>query len=118
MSYDITLTDPVTKDTISFDAPHQMRGGTYVRVGTDQAWLNITYNHAQHFRKVLGEHGIRTIYGLSGAESTPLLASAIAALGDDAHVDYWTATEGNAKRALRQLLAMAQLRPDGIWDGD
>lgn len=27
-------------------------------------------------------------------------------------------TKGNAKRALLQLLAMARMRPDGVWDGD
>lgn len=24
----------------------------------------------------------------------------------------------NAKAALRQLIALARLRPDGVWDGD
>ena len=38
-----------------------------------------------------------------------------AAAGDP---DYWKATEGNAKRALCQLRALAQLRPDGVFDGD
>lgn len=32
--------------------------------------------------------------------------------------DYWEATAGNALRPLYQLLAMARLRPDGVWDGD
>ncbi len=32
--------------------------------------------------------------------------------------DYWTATAANAIRPLYQLLAFAQLRPDGVWDGD
>ena len=32
--------------------------------------------------------------------------------------DYWKSTEGNAKRSLIQLLTLAKLRPDGIWDGD
>ena len=32
--------------------------------------------------------------------------------------DYWEATAANAIRPLYQLLAMARLRPDGIWDGD
>ena len=27
-------------------------------------------------------------------------------------------TEGNAKKALAQLLAFTQMRPDGIWNGD
>lgn len=62
--------------------------------------------------------GIRTIYGMSGAESIPILENAINQLGDDASPDYWEPTEGNAKRALLQLLAMAKMRPDGIWDGD
>jgi hypothetical protein len=47
-----------------------------------------------------------------------VLKAAMEQLGDDVDPDYWKATEGNAKRALAQLLAFAQLRPDGVWDGD
>jgi len=32
--------------------------------------------------------------------------------------NYWEPTAGNAIRPLHQLIAMAQLRPDGVWDGD
>lgn len=32
MSYDISLTDPVTGETLELDAPHHMRGGTYASV--------------------------------------------------------------------------------------
>ena len=67
---------------------------------------------------VKGEDGIRTIYGKSGAESIPILEDAISKLGNDVDADYWKATEGNAKRPLMQLLAMAKMRPDGIWEGD
>ena len=31
---------------------------------------------------------------------------------------YWMPSRENAIKPLYQLLAMAQLRPDGIWDGD
>lgn len=31
---------------------------------------------------------------------------------------YWKSTAANALRPLHQLIAMAKLRPDGIWDGD
>lgn len=77
--------------------------------------------------------GIRTIYGKSGAESIPTLKHAIAALeASDADLsdkeiaefkqnnvdDYWMPTRENAIRPLYQLLSMAQLRPDGIWEGD
>lgn len=57
-------------------------------------------------------------YGMTGAESIPVLEAAAAKLSDEVSDDYWEATEGNAKRALLQLLAMARMRPDGVWDGD
>jgi hypothetical protein len=139
MSYDISLVDPVTRETLELDAPHHMRGGTYVVGGTTRAHLNVTWNYAPHFHRVFESveirlhapawmrdlriaeplaHGIRTIYGLSGAESLPVLDAAIAKLGDDVDPDYWKATEGNAKRALVQLRALAAMRPDGLWEGD
>lgn len=120
MSYDITLNDPITKETIEITDPHFMRGGTYALGGSTELWLNVTWNYGPIFRRpdVLGKEGIRIIYGMTGAESIPVLQSAIANLGDDTDPDYWKATDGNAKRSLCQLLAMAQIRPDGVWDGD
>jgi hypothetical protein len=117
MSYDIYLNDPVTKEPILFDTPHDIRGGTYAMGGCDEAWLNVTYNYSKHFQRIGGK-GIRTIYGMTGAESIPLLENAISELGDDVDADYWKCTEGNAKAALRGLLAFAKMRPDGIWSGD
>lgn len=32
--------------------------------------------------------------------------------------DYWLATAANALKPLYQLLALAKMRPDCIWDGD
>ena len=118
MSYDIYLHDPVTKENIILDDKHQMKGGTYCLEGTTEAWLNITYNYGKIFYEKLGEKGIRAIYGMSGADSIPILQKAIDELKDDVDNDYWKATEGNAKRSLIQLLTLAKLRPDGIWDGD
>lgn len=118
MSYDISLLDPVTKQVIVFDKIHFLKGGTYCCGGTDRAWLNITYNYSGYYYFLMGDQGIRSLYGLTGAESIPLLQAAIDQLKDDVDVDYWKATEGNSKRPLLQLLAMAQMRPDGIWSGD
>lgn len=136
MSYDINLTDPVTGETLQLDALHHMRGGTYAVGGTTEAHLNVTWNYATHYYRVFKPAplrpgvdkyhaneggtvgGIRSIYGLTGAESTPVLQSAIDQLGDDTHPYYWEPTEGNAKRALTQLLALAKMRPDGVWNGD
>jgi hypothetical protein len=95
-----------------------MRGGTYAVGGETECRLNVTYNYAEHYYRVFGEKGIRTIYGMTGAESLSALKEAAAKLRDDAVPDYWLATEGNAKLALCHLIAFATLRPDGVWQGD
>lgn len=118
MSYEIELVDPITKNILELDEPHQMKGGTYAVGGTTAASLNITYNYSEHFYKTFGKKGIRTIYGMTGAESIPVLENASRKLSNNASDDYWEATEGNAKRALNQLIALAKMRPDGEWAGD
>jgi hypothetical protein len=96
-----------------------MRGGTYQVGGCNELWLNVTYNYGKHYYRVLdAKNGIRVLYGKTGLECIPLLEKAISELGDDTNPDYWEPTEGNAKRALVQLLTMCKMRPDAIWDGD
>ena len=118
MSYDISLTCPVTKKTLTAEHPHQMAGGTHQIGGTVELWLNITYNYTTTFKKVLGVNGLRSLYGRTGFDSISVLEPAISQLNDDSNGDYWAPTEGNAKAALIQLLTMARMRPDGIWAGD
>ena len=118
MSYDIDLRDPVTKEVLHLEHAHHMRGGTYAIGGTTEAHLNVTYNYGKHYYRVLGDKGIRTIYGMTGAESIPILKEAAEKLANDVHDNYWEPTEGNAKGALMQLIALATMRPDGVWDGD
>lgn len=133
MSYDIDLVDPVTKEVLEAEVRHHITGGTYRMGGDTRLHLNVTYNFAPHFYRVFEtfvdptnvdsfdgkpRQGIRTIYGKTGAESIPILKDAISKLGDDVDTDYWKPTEGNAKQALCGLLALAQMRPDGVWDGD
>ncbi len=120
MSYDIRLCDPVTQETLAVEEPHFMTGSTFQAGGTRELWLNVTYNYGRLYRRddVLGSEGIRRIYGMTGAESIPVLQKAADALGNDTDPDYWEATEGNAKKPLLQLIAIARMRPDGVWDGD
>ena len=118
MSYDISLVDPVTKETLHSDKPHNCRGGTYAVGGTTQLYLNVTWNYAKTLYRILGPNGIRSLYGKTGAESLPMLKEAISKLGDDINADYWKECDGNVKRCLSTLLAFAQLRPDGVWEGD
>lgn len=135
MSYDIHLCDSVTRETLETEVPHMMRGGTYVTGGTTKMWLNVTYNywHWYHNSCVFGEKGIRSIYGMTGAESIPVLKKAISGLRsldedmteeeirdfiEHGVTGYWLPTRENAIKPLCQLLAFAQMRPDGIWRGD
>lgn len=140
MGYDINLRDPVTKETLTMDAPHQIKGGTYAVGGTDKMWLSITYNYSRWYYKdgVFQNEdgksqGIRTIYGKSGAESIPVLKTAISALENSTEdiseeerkeheeygaTGYWMPTRENAIKPLYSLLAFAQMRPDGVWSGD
>lgn len=119
MSYDISLCDPITKEVLHLEEPHDMKGGTYALGGTTEMWLNVTYNYVHIFRKVIDrDKGIRFIYGTTGEESMAILEKAISQLADDVDEDYWKPTEGNAKDALKKLLILAQIRPDGIWMGD
>ena len=118
MSYDIYLVDPETKETLQTETPHLLRGGTYALGGTTDCHLNVTYNYGKHYARVLGENGIRTIYGMTARESIPVLLKASLELGDDVDDNYWIPTEGNARNALLDLIALARLRPDGVWAGD
>ncbi len=118
MSYDIYLTDSATGDTLELSESHDLKGGTYALGGTQEAWLNVTYNYVSHFQRVLGEDGIRTIYGMTGEDSLPVLQKGHDALGDDADDDYWKPTEGNAKSAIADLITLAKAAPHGVWRGD
>lgn len=118
MSYDIYLKDPSSGETVILARPHNLTGGTYAVGGTNEAWLNITYNYAPHFKKVFGAKGIRTIYGMSAEESYPLLEKGINELDRSPDENYWAPTEGNARKALIDLLELGLMCPKAIWSGD
>lgn len=139
MSYDVNLLDPITKKVIEINDAHFIRGGTYKIGGSTELSLNITWNYGSILRQFLRpdfshlapeeqeereklvdweETGIRSLYGMTALEATPILEDAISKLADDVSEDYWEATEGNVKRALNNLLTLCKMRPDAIIDGD
>ncbi len=122
MSYDIHLKDRKTGEQLHIEHNHLLQGGTCAVGGTTELWLNVTYNYGEIFRKVLGEKGIRSIYGLGAVESLPILFEAVNKLEGKRQGDYWAATEGNAKAALLDLMSLVQLAIredfDAVWDGD
>lgn len=110
MSYDIAF--KAGGSVVKFPRPHDRAGGTYQVGGTTKAWLNITYNYYDFYRKEFGREGIRTLYGLTAKEARPILKRAIDALGTEKDEDYWAATAGNAGAALADLLWLAEQVPD------
>lgn len=123
MSYDISLVDKDTGKMLKSDVGHNMKGATYQVGKTKNLWLSVTYNYADHYYKVFdGDKGIRTIHGMTGAESMPVLEDAISKLGDSDKPkrglakSYWNSTEENAKTALQYLLRLAKMGPNGVWN--
>lgn len=130
MSYDVRLIDHTTHKVLEADNPHFMQGGTFCPGGTKELWLNITYNYAAVLCKVLQRDlidqdtgnrttlvGLDAINGIYAAETISMLRKAINSLSDEgANESYWHPTEGNVKKALIQLKALADMRPDGVWE--
>ncbi len=178
MSYDISLKDPVTNQTAQVPG-HLMIGGTYLAdyhpetntftpALNTSAELNITYNYGDYYYETYRDLGIRTIYGVTGLDSIPMLEKIAENIkrkymfGDDwvtskrtkkifldkdgnsfhanevldKQIDYvsteeieyeisegdtsnyWNSTAANALKPVYQLIALAKMRPDCIWEGD
>lgn len=130
MSYDVRLIDHTTHKVLEAENPHFMQGGTFCPGGTKELWLNITYNYGAVLCKVLQRDiidqdtgkrttlvGLDAINGIYAAETISMLRKAINSLSDEgANESYWHPTEGNVKKALIQLKALADMRPDGVWE--
>lgn len=133
MSWDVDLCDPVTNEVLELESPHFMRGGTYAIDGTKEMSLNITFNYTRFYNDAF-EGSFRSLDGMSGAESIPILKAAIEKIKDPKVPDlnqeewehyescqatgYWMPTKENCLRPLYQLISLAQMRPDGVWRVD
>jgi hypothetical protein len=66
---------------------------------------------------------MRCIYGLTGEKSVKYLERALKSLKlesykDSTCTDYWKCTESNVKVALKDMIQLAKLCPNGYWTGD
>lgn len=125
----------------TYEVDYDPKTGQFTPKPTFEAHLGITYNYANYYYsategddRFFGQLwyeepknlGIRGIYGKTGAESIRMLHDMICRIepmpdekcDDPDCKGYWKPTAKNAIRPLYQLIAMAQMRPDGIWDGD
>lgn len=129
----------------TYMADYHSESGTFTSALNTEAHLNITYNYGHYYYEVYKEEGIRAIYGKSGLGSIPMLERMIIYLKEKYKIngewittkrnrtikedieyevnegdtcDYWLDTAANAIKPLYQLIALAKMRPDCIWDGD
>lgn len=115
MSWDINIVHPDTGEALQNPAGvHQVRGGTYCVGGTSELYLNVTYNYATLYHRVLG-WGLSQLDGQLVADTLNHLAKGVAALGTETDPDYWQPAEGNARAALCDLLSLAAMAPHGRW---
>lgn len=127
MSYDINLYYPTngflrgleSKISSWEDIVNDSTYGELSEIGIRSEWVNISYNYCRFFLDSLGDYGIRTIYGMTGEQSIPILEEAIKKFGDiPPGFDLRESTAWGAKQHLINLLAMAKEHPEGIWKGD
>ena len=116
MGWSIYLIEPVTREVIILSFKHQMFGSTYCLGGTDELWIDVTYNYGKIYREKTNGLSLDFLHNKFAYETIEFLEDLINSLGDETSNDYWEATEGNAKKAIYQLLIFARMRPDGIWE--
>lgn len=113
MSWWVSLND---KEGDCLEVELFTEGGTYKVGGSIDAHINITYNYGGLFHTFLNDvEGIRYLQGKCAKDTTASLKRAIDEMQDDDEDDYWKATEGNAKKALKILYTWALQHPEGIW---
>lgn len=118
MSYDIMITDKYGK-TRELEKAHQIKGMTAMKGDNFLLEYNTTYNFAPIFQRLFGPDGIRFLYNKSMAETIPLLDTAIEKLGNARGDGPYECAEGNVKKALMDLRALAGLADaEAMWDGD
>lgn len=116
MSYDVSVVDTDGNEVV-LSSTNVEQGGTYAIGGTRDAWLNITYNYSEFFRKQLGSDGIYRLDGMKPEEALPLVENAVDNMVGERDADYWAKTEGNAKAALTSLGKILKAAIEDGYDG-
>lgn len=137
MSYNVSLCDE-KGEVLRVDGVLYLSGGTYAVDGTNECKFNITYNYSKLLCDALeSERGIYDLVGRPAKHTVAQLYKALSKLTpvhplpfgalvpeslDEKRAgrqyDYWYPSEANAHVALRTLLTLADLQPDGIWHVD
>lgn len=121
MSYDISLVDKYTGRTIHNTTNHNISGTTYAMNGTDELWINISYNYRNWFMKCFKNDGIHFLEGKVSSETWEPLQKALVFLASnydikDCSSDPWSPESGDAYDMIINLLNLAYIAPDGVWE--
>ena len=86
----------------------------------DGEWMTTTRDETYFVDKDSGQEldYFSDIFGKNRSEDSYEKKDRIIFINEGDTSDYWRDTAANAIIPLYQLIAMAQLRPDGVWDGD
>lgn len=77
MSWDCRLVND-KGETIALKEKHQLKGGTYAIGGTNERWLNVTYNYDKYIRECSDfPEGLDSLNDKSGIDSVKMLDNAI-----------------------------------------
>ena len=112
MSWDIDIHDSENGKLVVLHDKHNLRGGTYQIGGTREACLNITYNYGKFYHPLMernGETGLSCLTGATVKEGIKIVSKALTKLEGQPSGNYWDTTEGNAKKALADLLQLFTL---------
>lgn len=115
MSFSAIITQ-ANGDPIRLDTAHRLHGGTAaVSEGSltpeeEYAAMDITYNYAPFYGQVWPA-GLRALDGMRCDAAILEMARGCALLGTDCDGHYFHATQGNAGKALADLLALTALCP-------
>jgi len=114
MGYSIRLLHPETKEQLHTKGNHQIQGGTYCIGGTTELSLSVTYNYAPLYKRIFGEEGIRSLYGMLALDSVTLLAKGISELGDNDQIPFEDAVQQGISQL--RLSRTFNRNPAGIED--
>lgn len=120
MSYDIFLVDKDTGKTLYNTTKHNISGTTYAMNGTDELWVNYSYNYREHFQHCFGPDGIHFLQDKVSRSTWSRLMQAMEYLSQYYDItknssNPWKPYPADAYDAIMNILNLGFMAPDGIW---
>ncbi len=114
MSYDIDIIDREANEIVTLTNKHHLKGGTYPANGTNQLSFNITYNYSPNYAK--HDFSINDLNNKTIKETLATIRKVKNKLKGKPSDNYWEPSDGNAKKALQDLITMASFaKPKHVW---